>query len=385
MLSSYSLVLPNKVFSGEEALSQLCGILASEKSKKVAVFTDSGIKKAGVLELVLNYLDKAEVMYEIFDDIVPEPTYMQVQQIVFNCESYGADFIIAIGGGSVMDTAKLASVLSGSSYTVKDLLRNPLSASKKIKTLMIPTTAGTGAEATPNAIVAVPEEQLKVGIVNPDMVSDYVILDYRMVENLPLPIAASTGIDALCHAIECFTSNKANPFSDLFALNSLSLILKNIEKASLDREAKKEKENMLIASFYAGIAITSSGTTAVHALSYPLGGRYHIAHGISNAILLMPVMRFNEDVCSPRLADAYDFCFGTASGKDEKWKSSYMLSRMGEIVRNLNIPTSLSGFGVTLDDLDDLVDAGMKVTRLLNNNMKKVSKEDARKIYMEVL
>ena len=196
-------------------------------------------------------------------------------------------------------------------------------AKKCVKTLMIPTTAGTGAEATPNAIVAVPEKELKVGIVNDAMIADGVILDARMIKSLPGSIAAATGVDALCHAIECFTSKKRNPFSDTFALQAFEMIVKNIEKACDDPGAMEEKSNMLLASFYAGVAITASGTTAVHALSYPLGGKYHIAHGVSNAILLAPVMKFNEPACRARFALAYDRLAPDAGAVTEAEKSAW--------------------------------------------------------------
>ena len=249
---------------------------------------------------------------------------------------------------------------------------------------MIPTTAGTGAEATPNAIVAVPEDELKVGIVSNEMMADDVILDARMIKNLPRPIAASTGIDALCHAIECYTSTKANPLSDTFALEALDLILKNIIPACDDPEAMEAKRNMQLASVYAGIAITAAGTTAVHALSYPLGGRYHIAHGVSNAILLVPVFRFNEPAIRGRLASAYDRCVAGDAATDEG-KSAAMIELLDKIVRHLDIPKNLGELGVENPDLDGLVEAGMKVTRLLVNNMREVTPEDARAIYQQII
>lgn len=159
-----------------------------------------------------------------------------------------------------------------------------------------------------NAIVGVPERQLKIGIVNAAMIYDYVILDVAMIKNLPRKIAAASGVDAMAHAIECYTSRKANPFSDVYALAAFDKILNNIERACDDPEADRAKEAMLLAAFYGGIAITCSGTTAVHALSYPLGGKYHIAHGISNAILLMPVMRFNEPSILKSVSRGLRFC-----------------------------------------------------------------------------
>ena len=384
MLKQYSLQMPKLVYCGEDTLSKISELIP--KGTKTAVFTDKGIGQTGLLDMVLTEVKKAGVEYSVFDELPPEPTYTQAQKLVDEFVASGADFIIAVGGGSVMDTAKLASILKTDEYGIKELLDDPKRAKKCVKTLMIPTTAGTGAEATPNAIVAVPEKELKVGIVNPEMVADYVILDPVMIKKLPRKIAASTGVDALCHAIECYTSKKANPFSDMYAMQALELILNNIEKACDDPEAITEKTNMQLASFYAGVAITASGTTAVHALSYPLGGKYHIAHGVSNAILLVPVMKFNEPACQGKFAEAYDRCaHGESPDKSVEEKSAFMISWMERIVKHLDIPTSLKEFGVPAEDIDVLVKAGMDVQRLLVNNMREVTPEDARAIYKQVL
>lgn len=167
----------------------------------------------------------------VIDDLAAEPSYMQAQRTADQFRHSGADCIVAVGGGSVMDAAKLASILATDQYNIRDILDNCALARKTVPTVMIPTTAGTGSEATPNAIVVVPEKEQKVGIVSAEMVADYVILDERMISRLPRKIAASTGVDALCHAIECWTSRKANPFSDMFALEALDLILNNSEWA----------------------------------------------------------------------------------------------------------------------------------------------------------
>lgn len=384
MLTTYELKMPHAVFSGENALAKIAAIFAENSVRRLAVFTDKGIEGAGLLELPMEQVRKSGVECIVLDDLPPEPTYLEAQRLVDQCRAYGADFIMAVGGGSVMDTAKLASILMTDAYGVKELLDAPGRAKKCVKTLMIPTTAGTGSEATPNAIVAVPEKQLKVGIVNTNMIADYVILDAEMIKKLPRKIAAATGVDALAHAIECFTSNKANPFSDMYAMQALDMILNNIERACDDPEAMDAKNQMQIASFYAGVAITASGTTAVHALSYPLGGKYHIAHGVSNAILLAPVMRFNEPACRSLLALAYDRCIHGGAGSEEE-KSGEVIARLEHIVQHLEIPTSLTEFGVQKGDLEDLVAAGMGVTRLLVNNMREVTADDARKLYQEVL
>lgn len=385
MLMDYKLQIPHTVYSGEHALENISTIIG-EGVKKVAIFTDKGIRAAGILDYPLELISKTQVQVSVLDDLPAEPTYEQAQVVIDQFKVLEADFIVAVGGGSVMDIAKLASILATDEYGVKDLLDHPEWGRKYVKTLMIPTTAGTGAEATPNSIVAVPEKELKVGIVSVAMIADYVILDSRMIKKLPRKIAASTGVDALAHAIECLTSKKANAFSDLFALEALELILNHIEEACDNPEAMEDKKAMLMASFYAGVAITASGTTAVHALSYPLGGKYHIPHGVSNAMLLVPVMRFNEPACRDKLALAYDRVAQTekAALADEE-KSKWVINRLDEIVRHLDIPTSLKTYGIESSDLEDLVTAGMDVQRLLVNNMRVVSKEDARRLYMEIM
>ena len=384
MIRKYTLEMPKRTYAGENALENLPSLIAW--CRKAAVFTDRGVKAAGVLELVTEQAEKAGKPYVIFDELPPEPSYQRVQELIDAFRASGADVILAAGGGSVMDAAKLASVLATDEYTVKDLLDTPGLAKKRIPTVMIPTTAGTGAEVTYISIVAVPEKEVKIGIVSPEMIADYVILDVRMIRALPRPIAASTGIDALCHAVECYTGRKANPFSDLFALEAADLIFSHIERACDDPEALEDKRAMQLGAYLAGEAIVCSGTTAVHGLSYPLGGKYHIAHGVSNAMLLVPVMRFNEPEIRPRLAGLFERCVhdGTVCRTEEE-KSAHMIERMSRLVRHLDIPTNLGAFGVPRSDLDALVASGLEQQRLLTNNMREVTAEAAAEIYLAVM
>lgn len=385
MLTDYNLKMPKDIRAGEHAIEQLESII-SKGIKKIVIFTDKGLLDLGLVDLTIQIIEKAGIDYTILSDISAEPNYHEAQAVIDSFKKEHADFLIAVGGGSVMDVAKLASILATDEYSVKDLLDNPLLATKQVTSLMIPSTAGTGAEATPNAIVGVPEKDLKIGIVNPEMIADYVLLDGRMTQNLPKAIAAATGVDALCHAIECFTSAKANPISDTFALEALDLIMNNVVEACTNPEALDAKRKMLLGSFYAGVAITASGTTAVHALSYPLGGKYHIAHGVSNAILLTPVMKFNEPAIKDLLAIAYDRVIKDGNKElSVAEKSAYMIGQLDEIVKVLEIPTSLKTFNVPAEDLEGLVAAGMEVTRLLVNNKREVTPEDARNIYLQIL
>ena len=337
------------------------------------------------MDLLTKLLDELNAGYQVFDDLTPEPSYQDVERVMNEIAEYPGDLIIAIGGGSVMDAAKLCSVLKNADYSVMDLLDHPTQAMKQIKTVMIPTTCGTGSEATCNAIVAIPEEQSKKGIVNDNMIPDYVLLDVQMIRNLPKPIIAATGVDALAHVVECFTSRKATPFSDTYAAAGAKLIFRNIREAYQNPEDMEAKNNLMLGAFYGGVAITGSGTTAVHALAYPLGGKYHIAHGVSNAILFAHVMEFNKDACLEKLAQLYDFVYPELLQESTAQKARYVIDQITEIVKVTNIPTDLSQFDITMKDLDFLVDAGSQQKRLLVNNMKELDLEDIRNIYLKVI
>lgn len=382
---TYQIKIPSCSYGGEGSIEKIKEIIAKEKSQKIVVFSDEGIKATGLLDILTGQLDETGIQYHVFTDCKPEPTYGQVEAVVDMVQGQECDLIIGLGGGSVMDAAKLASVLKGASYTIKDLMNDPSQAEKKVKTVMIPTTCGTGSEATCNAIVAVPEEKSKKGIVNDNMIPDYVILDAQMIAKLPKAIVAATGVDALAHVVECFTSKKATPFSDSYALEGAKLIFANIREVYNNPDNMDAKNKMLIGAYYGGIAITGSGTTAVHALSYPLGGKFHIAHGVSNAILFAHVMKFNKDACAERLAVLCDAINPAYAQKTVTEKADYVIEQIADIVKVTNIPTDLTQYGVTMDDLEFLVTAGSQQQRLLVNNMKELSLDDIRNIYLKVV
>lgn len=382
---AYQIKLPSCAYGGEGSMRQITEIIQKENTKRIAIFTDEGLKEAGLVSLLTDELDCTSVRYRIFSECKPEPTYGQVEAVIEKAREFDCDLIVGIGGGSVMDAAKLASVLKGASYTLRDLMENPAQAQKMVKTVMIPSTCGTGAEATCNAIVAIPEENSKKGIVNDNMIPDYVILEPRMIAGLPKNIVAATGVDALAHAVECYTSKKATPFSDGYALMAAKLIFGNIREAYEHPDNMEAKSNMMLGAYYGGIAITGSGTTAVHALSYPLGGKYHIAHGVSNAILFSHVMEFNMDACENRLAQICDVIHPAYAKKTTGEKAQYVIAQISDIVKVTNIPTNLAGYGVTVDDVEFLVAAGSRQQRLLVNNPKELSLEDIRTLYLKVI
>lgn len=384
-MAVYQVKLPACTYAGEKSIEKIREIIKKEKAASVLVFTDKGVEGAGLLEFLVKELEAVQVKYQIADDLKAEPSYQEIEQCLEKINGTDTDLVIALGGGSVMDTAKLFSLLKDAPYTVKELLTDASIAEKRLKSVMIPTTCGTGAEATCNAIVAVPEEQSKKGIVNEAMIPDYVILDACMIRMLPRAVVAATGVDALAHVVECYTSKKATPLSNTYAMAGAKLIFHNILRAYSHPDDMQAKENMMLGAYYGGIAINASGTTAVHALSYPLGGKYHIAHGVSNAILFAQVMEYNRAFCEKELSELCDGVYPEFFEKTQEEKSLHMISEIRNIVEKVQIPTDLNQFGITREDIAFLTEAGSGQTRLLVNNRRELSKEDIRLIYEKVL
>ena len=381
----FGLRTPGSIYGGAGCLKKINEVIEKESAHKILVFTDKGIERSGLSKMLTDILDVLSIDYRVIDSLMAEPSYKDVERALESIGAEDFDLIIAIGGGSVMDAAKLGSVLINASYKITDLLLDPQVARKSIKSVMIPTTCGTGSEATPNAIVLVPEKDVKIGIVNAEMIPDYVFLDPEMIKNLPSHILAGTAVDALAHAVECYTSKKATAFSDLYALASAKMIFQNIREAYVDPTNLVAKSNLLIAAYYGGVAITGSGTTAVHALSYPLGGKYHIPHGVSNAILLPHVMEFNKPSCSGRLAEICDAINPGFEAKSKDEKAEHIIEELLDVVKVTQIPTNLKEFGVEMDQLENLVGSASQVTRLLVNNPREMKKDDIRNIYLKIM
>lgn len=383
-MKNCKITIPAVTYAGQGSSQEIGSIIKREQAKEILIFADKGVRSFGLSKTVEDICQQAGTV-KVIEDLTPEPAVSDIERVIAEVGDMKPDLIVGIGGGSVMDAAKLASITLGASYNLRDLLKDSSIAKKCAPTVMVPTTCGTGSEATCNAIVAIPEEETKKGIVSDCMIPDYVILDVDMIAKLPPKIIAATGVDALAHVVECFTSKKATPLSDTYAKEGAVKIFRNIRRAYNDANDMTAKSEMMLGAFYGGVAITGSGTTAVHALSYPLGGKYHIAHGVSNAILFAHVMEFNKDACASRLAELCDAVFPELAGKSQEEKADYIIKEIAGIVKDTNIPTSLKEFGVKPEDMDFLVEAGSQQTRLLFNNAKELSLEDIRSIYQKVM
>ncbi|MFH5182407.1 iron-containing alcohol dehydrogenase [Paenibacillus sp. TAB 01] len=347
------------------------------------VVSQPSMQRSGYLDQLCGELHKAGIGFRCITDIKPEPTEEQLTELHRMASEASYDVMIGMGGGSVLDAVKLLSVLATNELGIRDMLGTGLVAKPGIPTVLIPTTSGTGSEVTPNSIVTLPEEELKLAVVSPHLYPRLVILDPMLTLTLPPSITAATGMDAFTHALESYISNKANPMSDMLALESLRWISSSLEEAYHDGTSIEAREKLLLGSMYGGMALSCSGTAAVHALAYPLGGKYHITHGVANSMLLTHVMEYNFDAITGRLAEA-----AAAMGLAEAGTANAaeaVIRRIADWTRTLRIPQNLGDYGVGEQDIDALAVAASKVTRLLSNNPKPLALEDMKAIYRKLL
>ena len=384
-MNTYSLLNAGRVNAGPGSIDSLKEVVADFNARNVLIISDKGVAGAGLIARPQALLEEAGVSVSIIDDTPPEPSVEQVESILAAAQGTAWDLVIGIGGGSAMDVAKIVAVMLNNDVKLRDLLNKAPIPRRGIPTVMVPTTAGTGSEATPNSIILVPEDELKVGIVSPKLMPDCVILDPQMTLGLPPAITASTGMDALCHAIECYTSKKGNPFSEMIALKAIRLISRSIREAFKNGKNLDARHDMLLGAFYGGMCIATSSTTAVHALAYPLGGKYRIAHGISNAILLPYVMQFNAVGNEAKFRDIAEAMGIDIARLSDAEATQAFIAALFAFNHDLEIPADLKRWNITEADLETLVEGAAKVTRLLDNNPRPMNKDDIRAVYLKLL
>ncbi|CAH2916734.1 MAG: Alcohol dehydrogenase (EC [uncultured Paraburkholderia sp.] len=388
MSSVYHFQTVNHIVHGPNSLDQLPEKLAllDRPVRRIAFITQPAMEANGVAARVVETLAKKDIEVLTVRDVQPEPTIENVETVYRDqIAPFASDAVLAIGGGSVLDAAKLFAVRLTNHAPLRDWLGIDLIASAGVPLILVPTTSGTGSEVTPNAIVTLPDEELKVGIVSRHLLPQLVILDATLTLDLPRPITAATGMDAFIHALESYISTKANPVSDMYAMESMRLIGANLIEAYENGHSLKAREAMLLGSMYGGLALTAAGTASVHALAYPLGGMFNITHGVANSMLLPHVMEFNLDAIVGRLANVAH-ALGLARHDDsDDAAANALLARLREWTAALAIPQDLRKFGVAEEHLDALAVAASKVKRLLGNNPKPLNLDDIKAIYRRLL
>ena len=373
-----TLLQPPKIVFGSGCLEQFTEDYLKLGHKKLFIVTAPPI--VPLFQSALEKLTGKGVQVKIYHQVLSEPTVRDFKEILTVARAFGADSVAGIGGGSVLDVSKLVAALIDSSQHVEDLFGSGNVLGRKTWLACLPTTAGTGSEVSPNAILLDESDKLKKGIVSPCLVPDAAYADPKLTLTVPSKVTAETGMDALTHCIEAYTNKHAHPSIDMYALEGICLIANNLLDAVQDGQNLSAREALMLGSLYGGLCLGPVNTAAVHALSYPLGGEYHIPHGLANAILLPSVMRFNIPADPQKYAKIAEAFGLPKSGSDEETAENGV-EWIAHLSEAIGIPTNLSGLGISRDDVPHLAEAAMSVQRLLVNNPREIMYEDAVAIY----
>jgi alcohol dehydrogenase len=352
--------------------------------KNALIVTDRGFLGTGLTDAPAATLRDAGIQVQVYADVLADPPEHIVLQAADNARSHNTDIVIGFGGGSSMDVAKLISILAAGDQPLSSMYGIGNVKGERLPLVQIPTTAGTGSEVTPISIVTT-GETTKMGVVSPRLYADLAILDAELTVGLPAKVTAATGIDAMVHAIEAYTTrHKKNVLSDMLAREALKLLSGNLVKACEDGSNLDARQAMLLGAMLAGQAFSNAPVAAVHALAYPIGGIFHVPHGLSNALVLPHVMRFNAGHAAASYAELAAIVVPGAEGSDEA-RSHALIAALEQLASRVGIATTLRQVGISEADLDRLADDAMLQTRLLVNNPRQLKREDARAIYAAAL
>ncbi|MEH6823766.1 MAG: iron-containing alcohol dehydrogenase [Motiliproteus sp.] len=374
---------PKQLICKPGAIAELGEICQNLIGGRVLIVTDQGIVAAGLLQPALNALKSADIETFVFDQVEADPAASIVLAATEQAITERVNGVIGLGGGSSMDVAKLVALLAKGEESLEAIYGVNLVKGQRLPLIQIPTTAGTGSEVTAVAIITVGEGEKK-GVVSAQLVPDLALLDAELTLGLPAMVTATTGVDAMVHAIEAYTSRNPNhnPISDTLAKDALVLLGANIEQAVSDGRSLPVRANMLLGSLLAGQAFANSPVAAVHALAYPLGGIYHLSHGLTNALVLPHVMRFNQNVCADQYATLAPLVFpALAEIEDDSARSNAFIDALEALNRTLGMQVRLRDYDIPETALPTLAKDAMKQTRLLVNNPRDITEADALAIY----
>ena len=374
-----------RIVFGNGSLAGIAAEVHALGGSKVTIITDPGLVKTGLVDKLERLLTDAGIPFHRYADVEADPRYEIVYDAAQAVTGFGADVVIGFGGGSAQDIAKAAAVLASNEGPVERYFGVDLIPAPGVPLILVPTTAGTGSEATPIAILSDQHEKLKKGIVSPHLYPAVALLDPELTLGLPPAITAATGMDALIHAVESYTSVNATHMSDLLAVEAIKLISANLRTAYVNGANLRAREAVMRGSLLAGMAFATAGVTAVHAFAYPIGAEFHIPHGVANTIMLNPVMAFNCMGNLSRFADLAGFMGERTEGLTQREAAMRALEAMKTLALDLDVPQRLSAFGVQGEDIPELAKGVMLVTRLLANNPRTLTLADAEAIYRKAL
>jgi len=372
---------PHLILAGIGAAEKLGSEAVAMGVKKAFLVTDKGVMDSGIGKKVTDLLSNDGIQVDTFDQVLSDPDVACAEASIEMAKRGKYELIVGVGGGSSMDIASATSVMLTNPGTIYDYLGINLVKNPGIPTFLIPTTAGTGAEVTPNAILTDTKEKLKKAIVSPHILPRMAIVDPLLTLSMPPRVTSFSGLDALTHAIEAYTSANATILTDLFAKEAITLIGRSLRTAAAKGENLGARYDMAIGSLYAGIALANAGVTAVHALAYPLGGEFNVPHGIANGLLLPFVMEFNVLGDIPKFARIANLLGERVENLTLLAQAHRAAEAVKALSRDLPIPRSLTELNIPRGAIPPMAEAAVKITRLMNNNPRQMSARDAATIY----
>ena len=384
-MSHFQFQTVSNIISGLGSIYELKQLLQQQSYKKLLVVTDAGMIQQQLHLPIIEILETIQLDYVIYSSVQADPPEHIVLDAVQFAKNEKADIVLGFGGGSSLDVAKVIAVLAHpeQQHTLQDLYSINNAKIPRLPLFLVPTTAGTGSEVTPISIVTT-GETTKTGIVSPVLFADVAILDATFTQNLPAQITAATGIDAMVHAIEAYTSKiKKNPYADMLAKQALRLLNDNLSLVLADGQNLAARQNMLVGSMLAGQAFANAPVAAVHALAYPLGGHFHISHGHSNALVLTEVLKFNAPNAKQLYAELMCWIDPKSTGSTDGLCDLF-IDHMQNHLNKSGLILKLKDLNVPETKLEQLANDAMLQTRLLQNNPRELQLQDTRQIYEAV-
>lgn len=379
-------ILNEVSYFGPGARKEVPGVVARLGYKKALVVTDKGLMKFGVAKMVLDVLDEAAIPYEIYDEVKPNPTVTNVKMGVEACKKAEADFIIAIGGGSSMDTAKgIGIICNNPEFSDVISLEGVADTKKKtVPIIALPTTAGTAAETTINYVIIDEEKQKKMVCVDPNDIPAVAIIDAELMYSLPKSLTAATGMDAMTHAIEGLITKGAWELSDMFEIKAIEMIHKYLPIAVNEPTNPVGRDGMAVAQYVAGMAFSNVGLGVDHGMAHPLSALHDIPHGVACAMLLPTVMKFNAPAALPKYVDIAKALGVYKDGMTQQEAADAACAEIDNLSRLVGIPTHLSELGITEKDIDALADQAI-VDVCTPGNPREVTRDDIVALYKQIL
>ncbi|MCB9210440.1 MAG: iron-containing alcohol dehydrogenase [Ignavibacteriales bacterium] len=378
-MKTINLLSPKKVVFGNGCSEQFTKDFISLGYKKVLIITTPPILQ--LIDNMLTSFKLSGIEYRVLDSIINEPTKEDLNYSIKIAREFKVDSIIGIGGGSALDVAKLVAALHNINQKIEDVFGIGNLSGRNSFLACLPTTAGTGSEVSPNAIILDETDNLKKGVISEYLIPDVAYIDPLLTLSVPANITASTGMDALTHCLEAYTNKFAHPIIDMYALEGIKLISDNLVNAYLNGKDENAREQVALGSLFGGMCLGPVNTAGVHALSYPLGGEYHIAHGLSNALLLPYVMQFNYSSSINKYSNVAK-ALGSQYMEVSEITAEDGIRIIFNMIEKLDLPTRLSQIDIPKEAIDKMSESAMTVTRLLKNNPREITITDAKNIYM---